>query len=322
MIPNRILILLCLLSLTAQVIGQESDYGPGYQTIMLNNPAFAGSNGEGMMRLSYMNFYPGNNYNFHSIYFSYDSYFAAVHGGAGIYLADDYLGGVVNDIRGGISYSYFLQADKNLFINAGLSASFYHRGFDFGKAILPDQIDPLGGISGISAEMLANTGRTVFDIGAGVLFISGKLLGGFSITHLAEPDLSDNGSANERLKRKYMVHLAGDFDLDKRYHLKIRPLTVLELQGAFLSAGAGAVIESKFISGNIVLLFNNNKNMNVQTGFSFKTGRIAVFYNYCFNIIQGNTFMPFSLLHQTGLAFSLNNVEKRIRVKTIKFPEM
>ena len=170
--------------------------------MMMNNPSLSGSEGDGELRLSYLNFYPGNNYNLHSVYFSYDSYFPGLHGGAGIYLADDYLGGIINDFRGGLSYSYFLQAGKDLFINAGLSASVYHRGFNFDNAILPDQIDPLGGVSLPSSETLASSGRTVFDIGAGFLFISGKFSGGFSINHLAEPDLSATGYSNERLKKK------------------------------------------------------------------------------------------------------------------------
>ena len=32
---------------------------------------------------------------------------------------------------------------KDLFINAGLTASVFHRGYNFGNAVLPDQIDPL-----------------------------------------------------------------------------------------------------------------------------------------------------------------------------------
>ena len=82
--------------------------------------------------------------------------FPYLHGGAGFYLSDDYLGGIVNDLRGGFSYAYFLQAGKDLFINAGLSASVYHRGYNFGNAVLPDQIDPLGGVSFPSSEMLVN----------------------------------------------------------------------------------------------------------------------------------------------------------------------
>ena len=308
--------------LPAYCFGQETDPGPSYQMIMIKNPSLAGSEGDGALRLSYLNFYPGNNYNLHSVYFSYDSYFSKLHGGAGIYLADDYLGGIINDFRGGLSYAYFLQAGKDLFIHAGLSASIYHRGFNFANAILPDQIDPLGGVTIPSSELLASPGKTVFDIGAGFLFISGKYSGGFSINHLAEPDLSTTGSSNERLKRKLLIHLSGDFSVSKLQNLNIRPLTYIEVQSGFINAGAGAAIESKYLAINAVILGDNGKNLNIQTGFSFNIGRIALYYNYRFNALAGNKFMPFSLLHQTGLAFSLNNVEKRNIIKTINFPKL
>jgi type IX secretion system PorP/SprF family membrane protein len=316
----RILIFFIIISVDCY--GQETDPGPGYQMIMMNNPAFSGSEGDGILRLSYLNFYPGNNYNLHSVYLSYDSYFPAFHGGAGFYLSDDYLGGIVNDLRGGLSYSYFLQAGKDMFINAGLSASIYHRGFSFDKAILPDQIDPLGGVSFPSGEFLTTSGRTVFDIGAGFLFISGKILGGFSINHLAEPDLSATGFSNGRLKRKFLLNMSGDFDLSKKQGMKVRPLAYMELQGGFFSAGTGTVIESNYLSVNAIILGDNGKNMNIQTGFTFHSGKVSVYYNYRFNIVSGNNLMPLSLLHQTGLALSLNNVDKRNIIKTIKFPKL
>ena len=53
----------------------------------------------------------------------------------------------------------FCRQGKTFYINAGLSASFYHRGYSFGKAILPDQIDPLGGVSFPSGETLTASGR-------------------------------------------------------------------------------------------------------------------------------------------------------------------
>lgn len=302
--------------------GQETDPGPSYHNIMIKNPSLSGCEGDGVLRLSYLNFYPGNSYNLHSVYFSYDSYFSVLHGGAAVYLADDYLGGIINDIRGGLSYSYFLQAGKNLFINAGLSGSVYHRGFDFGKAILPDQIDPLGGVSSSSSEVLSATGKTIFDVGAGFLFMSGKFSGGFSINHLAEPDLSTTGLSEERLKRKLLIHLTGDFILSEAQSFKIQPLTYVELQSGYVNGGAGAALESKYLAINVVILGDNEKNLNIQTGFSFKTGRISIYYNYRFNAVSGNQFMPLSLLHQTGLAFSLNNIEKRNTFKTINFPKL
>jgi type IX secretion system PorP/SprF family membrane protein len=317
---NIILIIIFLFPVTC--IGQETDPGPAYQMLLIKNPSLAGSEGDGVLRLSYLNFYPGNNYNLHSVYFSYDSYFPGLHGGAAVYLADDYLGGIINDFRGGLSYAYFLQAGKNLYINAGLSGSIYHRGFSFGNAILPDQIDPLGGVSSSSSEVLSSAGKTVFDIGAGFLFMSGQFSGGFSINHLAEPDLSTTGLSDERLKRKLLFHLSGDFILNKEQSLKIQPLTYFEIQSGYLNGGAGASLETKYLAINVVVLGDNGKNLNFQTGFSVKTGRISVYYNYRFNAVSGNAYMPLSLLHQTGLAFSLNNVEKRNTIKTINFPKL
>jgi type IX secretion system PorP/SprF family membrane protein len=322
MLKRLDLIFIFIIAVQIRCSGQDSESGPGYQMIMMNNPALSGSEGDGILRISYLNFYPGNNYNLHSVYFSYDSYFKALHGGAGFYLADDYLGGIVNDLRGGLSYAYFLQAGKDLFINAGLSASVYHRGYSFDRAVLPDQIDPLGGVLLPSAEMLAASGRTVFDIGAGFLFIFRNVIGGFSVSHLAEPDLSATGFPNERLKRKFLLHLSGDINLNKGESLKVRPIGFLGLQGGFLSSGAGAVFESNYLSVNALVLGDNGRNMNIQTGFSLKSGRVSIYYNYRFNIFSVNKLMPLSLLHQTGLAFSLTNVDKRNVIKTINFPKL
>ena len=308
--------------LPAYCFGQDTDPGPGYQYMLMNNPSLAGSAGDGELRLSYNNFYPGNNYNLHSVYLSYDSFFTELHGGAGIFLADDYLGGIVNDLRGGISYAYFLQAAKDLYINAGLSASIYHRGFNFNNAILPDMIDPVGGVSLPSSETLSSQGRTVFDIGAGFLFIAGKFSGGFSINHLAEPDLSASGSISEKLKRKLLVHFSGDFFISQSQNLKIDPLLYFGIQKGYVNGGFGASVESKYLAINTVFLGDNSKNLNIQTGFSLTTGRITFYYNYRFNVVSVNKLLPLSLLHQTGLAFSLNNVDKRNVIKTINFPKL
>jgi type IX secretion system PorP/SprF family membrane protein len=302
--------------------GQDTDPVPGYQMIMMNNPAVSGSEGAGTLRLSYLNFYPGNNYNLHSVFISYDSYFPVLHGGAGFYLSDDYLGGIVNDLRGGLSYSYFLQAGKDLYINAGLSGSFYHRGYNFDNVILPEQIDALGGVSIPPSELLTNSGQTIFDLGAGMLFISGKIFGGFSINHLAEPDLSGTGFASEKIKRKLLLHLVGDIDLSRSKNLKIRPQAYMRLQSGYLSAAAGASLETEFLSFNTIFLGDNTGNMNIQAGFAFKSGRISIYYNYCLNVISENSLLPLSLLHQTGLSFSLTNVDKRNVIKTIIFPKM
>jgi type IX secretion system PorP/SprF family membrane protein len=310
-------ILLCI-----NCFGQETEPGPGFQMLMSKNPAASGIEGDGTLRMSYLNFYPGNSYNLHSVYLSYDSYFTALHGGVGFYLSNDYLGGIINDLKGGFSYAYFLQAGRDLIINAGLSATFYHRGFNADRSIFPDQIDPFGGVTIPSSELLTMQGHTIFDIGAGFLLTTGRFLGGFSINHLTEPDLSGTGLPKERLKRKLNLDLSGDFNLQKRNNLKVRPVAFLTFQNSLFAVAGGAVFESNHLSYNTILIKDNAHNMNIQTGFSFKTGKLNIYYNYRFNVLSGNSLIPFSLLHQTGLAFSLNSVDKKYLNKTISFPKL
>jgi type IX secretion system PorP/SprF family membrane protein len=316
----RLLIPALLISFTAY--GQETGAGLNYQITMISNPAVTGSEGDGILRLSYQIHYPGNSFNLNTVFLSYDGFFTALHGGAGFFLSDNCLGGIINDLKGGVSYSYYFQASENLFISAGLSASFYHRGYNFGVAVLPDQIDPVGGVAFPSGEVLSSKGRTIFDIGTGFMFMAGRVFGGLSVSHLAEPDLIDNDYAEARLKRQILLHIAGDFDLSRKKMLKIRPLGKLEVRKEFLSAGAGAVLESNYMSVSSILLADNAKNIDIQTGFSVKAGRLIVFYNYRFNIVSGNNVLPFTLLHHTGIAFSLNNVDKRKTIKTINFPKL
>jgi type IX secretion system PorP/SprF family membrane protein len=299
--------------------GQE---GMNYQATMISNPAVTGTEGDATVRLSYLNLYPGNNYNFHSVRLSCDSYFQSLHGGAGFYISDEYLGGTLNNLNGGFSYSYFLQVTEKLFINAGLSASFYHRGYAFSGAILPDQIDPLLGAVLPSAETLASQGRTVFDLGTGFIFITGKFFGGFSVSHLTEPDLSVSDLAECKLGRILLIHGAGDFIINRERNIHILPLASVKNGDKLLTAGAGASLESKYLAVNAIIYADNGKNIDLQTGFSINFGDFMMFYSYRFNLVSGENLLPFSLLHHTGIALGLNNVDKRKIVKTINFPKL
>lgn len=316
------MIFLAVFLTTVAIEGQETAYGPGYQTILINNPAFAGSEGDGTLRLSYLNFYPGNNFNLHSVYVSYDTYVPVLHGGAGFFLADDYLGGIINDIRGGFSYAYHFQIDKNLFINAGLTASCYYRGFNNGRIILPDQIDPLNGVFYPSGESISERGRAVFDIGTGFMIISGRFLAALALNHLATPDLSGSGLQTDRVERKLTLNFAGKFDLNKNLQIVARPVILAELQGRGLSGGAGGSLENNSLSLSAVLLANSAKNIDLQVGCSLKTGKLLFYYNYRFNITSCNKMLPVSVIHQTGLVFRLNFVDKRKIIKTINFPKL
>jgi type IX secretion system PorP/SprF family membrane protein len=322
MLKKPVIILIIIVCTASGISAQGISAGPFYQLLLMDNPALSGSEGDGALRLSYINYYPGNSYDLNSVYLSYDSYFAGLHGGTAVYIAEDYLGGIVNDLRGGFSYAYFLQAGKDLYIHAGLTASVFHRGYNFGNAVLPDQIDPVGGVSFPTSETTGNTGKTVFDVGAGFLFISGRLTGGFSVNHLAEPELSSSAVSTEKIERKYSVNLSADLNLNSKGSLKIDPLLLAVQQGDYFNVGAGASVESNNLAVNTVIYGDNGNNMNIQAGFAFRFSVVSVFYNYQFNAISGNSLLPLSLIHQVGLAFTLNSVEKRNAINTINLPKL
>jgi len=322
MLKKPVITLIIIIGISYSVNAQGISAGPYYQLLLMDNPALSGSEGNGILKLSYLNYYPGNSFNLNSARVSYDSYFPGLHGGIAFFLSEDYLGGIINDLKGGFSYAYFLQAGEDFFINAGLSASVFHRGYNFGNAVLPDQIDPVGGVLFPSSEVSDNSGKTVLDIGAGFLFIYGKLTGGFGVNHLAEPEISSSAVSTEKIKRKYSINMSGDFSLGSKSVLKLDPLILAVQQDDYLSVGAGASLESSNLAVNTVVFGDNGKNVNIQSGFSLKFNVVSVYYNYQFNVISGNSLLPFSLLHQVGLAFSLNNVEKRKAFKTINFPKL
>jgi type IX secretion system PorP/SprF family membrane protein len=296
--------------------------GPLYQILLLNNPGLSGSEGDGILRIAYVNHYPGNHLNLNSGYLSYDSYFGQLHGGASVFLSEDYLGGIINDLAGGFSYAYFLKAGKDLFINAGLSASVFHRGYNFGSAVLPDQIDPMGGITLPPGEILDARGKTMLDLGAGFVVSSGLLSGGFGVNHLAEPVVSTSAISSERIRRRYTAHFSGDFKLNTSHDIRVEPIFLTVIQGDYFSVEGGASLASDHFAVNTVVSADNGASMNIQAGFAVSFSIVGLFYNYRFNAVTGNELLPISLLHQVGISISLNNVEKRKAFRTINFPKM
>jgi type IX secretion system PorP/SprF family membrane protein len=310
--------ILVLLAFLMRVSGQQ---GFNYQMTMISNPSLTGAAGDAIVRISYLNHFPGNSFNLHSACLSADGFFPGLHGGAGLYVSEEYLGGIINELRGGFSYSYFLRATGDLYINAGLSVSVHYRGFNPGGALLPDQIDPLAGGVYPSAEVIAVQGRAVVDLASGFLFMYKNFFGGFSVSHLTEPDPSvGNGPADGSLRRKLLLH--GAAELNAGTNLKIFPMAMAETGKGWLTAGAGASVVSRHLAVNALILGGSTENVDLQAGFSIDAGYFRLFYNYRFNIISGEELMPFSLMHHTGLAFSLYNVDKRKIIKTINFPDL
>ncbi|MGQ9620881.1 MAG: PorP/SprF family type IX secretion system membrane protein, partial [Bacteroidales bacterium] len=254
MITYRLPLILTLIIVAVfNAQSQDRFYSPGFQPAVILNPAVAGIEGDGILRMVYMTQYPGQGFNLHSFSGSYDAFISVLHGGIAGYISNDYLG-IINDIRGGFSYSYHLRASKDLYINAGLSASFQHRGINTVKMVLPDQIDPLQGVVLPSAEEISGRGRTIFDVGTGFVMISGNYLAGISVNHLARPDLEGSGSQESSLARRMTFFASGTFRIGKTIKTVIKPVIYFDVAGKEILAATGIVTATETVAVNTILM--------------------------------------------------------------------
>lgn len=300
--------------------GQDKGYD--FQSYMIGNPSAAGSEGSGTIRFSYLNYYPGNAYKLHNFTISYDSFIQALHGGLGLYLSDYYQGGIVNDISGGFSYSYHFRAGNEVFIRAGLSSGFFHRGYSSKGMLLPEQIDPLGGPALPASEIISVRNRAVFDLSSGFMLDYKNMSAGVSVSHLTEPEIAEGKGYGDRLRRNLSVFITADFNILNDGMLILKPVFIAGLSEDLKSLAAGSVVSMRILSVSAVFEVTDYKDLDLQSGISFSAGGIRFYYNYRFNLAAGYNLVPLPIFHQTGMCFSLNNVDKRKTVKTIIFPEL
>ncbi len=319
---KKISLLLLIILVRYALFSQEDYQSVGFQSLVTFNPAAAGAEAEGKLRINYYNFYPGRGFDLHKMSVSYDVFISGLHGGVACFVSDDYMGGIINDTRVGFAYSYHLQAGRNIFINAGLSAAIQYRGINPSRIVMPDQIDPLRGAVLPSAENVTGKGRTIFDAGTGFIISSGKYIAGLAVNHLAKPDPAGSGFSGDALPRKLTLFATGSFATGNNNMLYFKPVVFLDMAGRNFLAGTGVTAGTETISINALLTGFNDGQVNLRTGLSIRIWRGLFYYNYCFNLKSANEIMPFSVYQSGGISISLYNVEKRKTINTIIFPEM
>jgi len=304
------------------MFAQDTESFAFYYNPVQSNPALAGSEGPGKLRLMYRDYYPGRGLNLYSINCSYDSYLEKIHGGFGFYLSENILGDLLNDLRAGAAYSYHLRASNDFFVNAGFMASVIHRGIDAGKIVFPDQIDPLMGAVLPSGETIASGSRTVFDAGLGFLFAYRDFHVGISVNHIFKPDISGSGLAESYLGRRFSIHGGTSFYPGDR-DINIMPAFIVNLQNNNLIGAFGASVGYKNLAFNVLPFFDLSRGLSfIQSGMHIETGIIELGYNYNFVPFRTDRILPFTLSNQVYIAIGLYNVEKRGVINTINYPKM
>lgn len=300
---------------------QDAEATMYFSNLILSNPAYTGASGESSIVLSYRDYFPGYGFKVGSLYGSWDSYFDQLHGGTGIYIFENRLGSILNDLRVGGTYSYHLRAGRELFVYAGFMAAMIHRSLNTDNLVLPDQIDPLLGPVLQSGEIIDNLSRTMFDTGIGFLFIYRRFNGGVSVNHIAKPDLTGRGGESSRLARRFSVHATSSFDLENG--IKLDPLVSASLQAGVITASAGIVTGYSIINVNLLTHLDSRQGVSsIQAGVCIQKSSLAIGYNHYFNPFRSEMAIPFTLSSQVTLRISLFSVEKRAITRAINNPKL
>jgi len=319
----KILNLILCFTLSVLYLGaQDTESLSFYYNPVQANPALAGSEGTGKLRLMYRDYYPGKGFNLHSINCSYDSFLEVIHGGIGIYVSENILGDLLNDLRAGAAYSYHLRTSRNFYINAGFMASVIHRGLNAGNIVLPDQIDPLLGSVLPSGEVIAPVSRTVFDAGLGFVFSYRDYHAGVSVNHLFRPDLSGNALQESELGRRLSIHGGAVLNTGNP-DLSLTPGFIVNVHNNDINCALGTGIGYKSLYFNILPFFDPRRGLSfVQTGLYVEMGIIELGYNYNFIPFRTDRLQPFTLSNQVYISIGLYNIEKRDVIKAINYPKM
>jgi type IX secretion system PorP/SprF family membrane protein len=310
------ILMLALCGLT--VDGQDTWYGTMSGIHFMYNPAFTGYAGVPRADISCYSFLPGNNFGLRSVYASFNDYVTVLHGGAGLWLADDILGEIMNDFRAGACYSYHLRAGKDLFFNAGLTASLVHRGIKRGSITLPDDIDPLSGMMG-SSEYITAGDITLFDIGTGITFARGPWYGGLSVMHLTQPWLSDQQEGHNRLRRMYTVN-AGTSLSPGEGRITLNPSAAFLAQADNLTFYLGTEVLYRDLMCGMALWQIISGFTVMEPSLGWDTGIAKIILSYSYVLAGGDTAFKGTAVVKAGISFCFNKVEKRRVIHIIKLP--
>ncbi len=308
-----------LLFLAMTLQGQDTWYGSMSGMYLMYNPAWAGAAGSPVMNISAASFLPGNGFGLKSVYASYDGYFDGLHGGAGVWIADDILGDIMNDMKAGASYAYHFRAGRDLYLTAGLTASVVNRGLRTGSIVLPGDIDPFMGITGGSVSYTSPANITRFDLGTGVSVSSGSWYGGVSVMHLAQPSLNSDQQDLDRLKRLYTLNAGATFT-PGRNGLTLNPSVAFLTQGGSYTVYLGTEALWRGVMSGLSLWHLSQGFTAAETSLGWDAGALKLILSYSYILAGGNSSFAGTAIVKAGLLFSFNNVEKRKVAHIIKLP--
>jgi len=318
-----------------QSLGQDAHFSQFYANPIYLNPAFTGTTNCPRFSLNFRDQWPAIKRNFITFSGSYDQHIYVLHGGIGVLVTGDILGGgIYQTYNISAIYNFRAQIGNRFCLQFALQGSYLHNSLNWGKLLFASDLlsadDP--------AELPVFPGISVktdqFDPGLGIAGYLPYLYFGLAVHHLLPLQVSILKNSSDKFKTiwepKWTAHVGGIISITKKTTTEERFGDIsLYPNIIFISQGKANYLHEGFyfqfypftIGAWLRHNFNNLDAFIISCGLEYNIFRIG--YSYDFNLTK---------LEQTGGSHEVSlqfiipcDAEKRVRVsqkRSTKIPAL
>ncbi len=280
------LILIFSICIPELITAQDPEFSQFYAVPLYLNPALAGTGNSSRIILIYRDQWSLISRAYITYAVSFDQYINKINGSVGIlFTGDRACNGIV--VTNGFSAIYAYRINLNNFnVQAGVQASFFQKRVNWSELVFGDMLDPRYGLINISTnEIIPNEPSVLYaDFSFGLVGYNENIFGGFSIKHLAQPNVSfsDNSYAS-KIPLRFTIHAGTIMHFNKNHQREsfLSPDILYTQQNIFKQLNLGLYwSKSFFLAGfRIRHTFNNSDALIPLIGFRKKFYKITYSYD-------------------------------------------
>lgn len=167
-------------------------------------------------------------------------------------------GGILNTTSAGLIYAFRLQISRQVTVSAALQANAVQKRLDWNRLTFGDMIDSRYGVKYITKEEKPSETKNFLDFSSGIFAYSNTVFGGFSISHLTQPNEAFMANGSSKLPMKMTIHAGAMIPIGEkltRYNGEesqtlFSPNILIQKQGKFNQVNIGTYIQkSAFVCG-------------------------------------------------------------------------
>lgn len=288
---------------------QDAYFSQYYANPIYLNSALAGA--EGNPRLVFIHRQQWNALNaYNSSVFSFDTPLGKSSGMAVHAMNDTQLDGVINNAAVGTTLSHRVQLNRGAVLGGGLSLAYRQKSFNWNQLVFEDQLRPGSNTIYPTAERIGESKTVMYDVGVGMMYASEKLMVGFNISHINQPEERFSPESDARLPRRYTMHAAYSFQhLGANKAFNLTPSIIYEQQANLSYLNVGGFWNNDFLT--LGTYYRVNQALVFTVGMTIKQFNMG--YSYDYNLSTGNSAFGSTNEFSLSYRFKWSNTNKNYK---------